>query len=450
VWLRRLSIAIVCAATALVLVVPASAQASPGTVVIVSAELNVNTGALSVTAQATSPITTISVEFVNQSTNADALTVTTFTPPSDLTDGTWTATVTSAELPLGSYYLTVSAADQDGDSATATNVSSVDWFGTAVPTLTASTNTISYGDAMVTLSGTVSYQSPGGAASEPDPGVMLKLYSDYGAVVATLGPTASDGTFSQSVALTPGMYFAEPAGLTDTFVGASPEITESATPDPVRMTATETPYKSNYGADITISGTLTYQSGSTWLPLAGQQVTVSLPLTGGQATTNAAGVFKFVIKAVQGGQWSAYSYPDAAESGLLTFPSTMNTGYLKVAELVEFHWFRASRRPRQRVLVGGCISAANYGLAQGEPGPAVDIQYRTRNSGPWRELGRIALQPGSISNSCNVENADIYFHAALGARARKAYYRAYYPGEWIAGTYSGFAPGASRAIHVNV
>jgi len=216
------------------------------------------------------------------------------------------------------------------------------------------------------------------------------------------------------------------------------------------MTATETPYRSDYGTRITVSGKLTYQSGSRWLPLTGQQITVSLPITGGQATTNAAGEFKFVTKAVQGGQWSANSYADAAEIGLLTFPSTINSGYLKVAQLVKFHWIRASRRPRQHVRVGGCISAANFGLASSEPGPRVDIQYRTRRSGPWRKLGRIALQPGSIDDSCNVENADIYFHSTFRARARKAYYRAYYAGEWIAGSYTGFAPGASPAVHVDV
>jgi hypothetical protein len=432
-----------------VLAVPASAQAGLGTVVIVTAQLNVNTGALSVTAQATSPITTMSVEIVNQATNADALTVSSFTAPSDLTDGTWTATVTSAELPPGAYYLTVTATDQGGDSATATNVNSAYWFGNAVPTLTASTNTISYGDSTVTLSGTLSYYAPGGGPAQPDPGVMLNLYTGYGAIAASLGPTASDGAFSQSVALTPGMYYVEPTGLTATNADASTEITESATPDPVRMTAIETPYKSDFGARIIISGTLAYQSGSKWLPLTNQQVNLSLAGTGGQATTNADGQFKFVTKAVQGGQWTAYSYPDAVESGLLTFPSTMNSGYLKVAELVKFHWFRVSRRPQQHVLVGGCVSAANFGLAQGEPGPWVEIQYRTRNSGPWRKLGRLALQPGSISNSCNVENEDIYFQSTPRALARKAYYRAYYPGEWIAGTYSGFAPGASRAIKVS-
>jgi hypothetical protein len=448
--LRRLSVGIACAAATLALAAPAGAQAASGTVVIVSAGLNVNSGALTVTAQATSSITTISVEIVSQSTASDALTVTSFTPPADLTDGTWTATVTSAELAPGAYYLNVAAADQDGDSATATDIGAVDWFGTAEPTLTASTGTISYGNNMVTLSGTVSYSAPGGAAPQPDPGVMLNLYSDYGSVAATLGPTAADGTFSQSVALTPGMYYAEPTGLTDTFIGASTDVTESATPDPVRMTARETPYKSDYGQKVTVSGTLTYQSGSKWLPLAGQPVTVGLPLVGGQATTNAAGVFTFVIKAVEGGQWTAYSYADSAESGLLTFPSTENTGYLKVAELVKFHWFRAARRPRRHVSVAGCIAAADYGLSQGEPGPRVDIQYRTRTSGAWHNLGRIALEPGSIVNSCNVENADIYFHSTFATRASKAYYRAYYPGEWIAGTYSGFAPGASRAVHVTV
>ncbi len=448
--LRRLFLGIVCAVAAPALAAPASADASPGAVVIVAAGLNVNTGALSVTAQATSSITTISVAFVDQSTSANTLTVSSFTAPSDPTDGAWTATVTSSELPAGSYDLNVTAADQDGDTATATNISVAYWYGTSMPTLTASTDIISYGDSMVTLSGTLSYQAPGGGAWQPDPGVTLDLFTDYGDVVATIGPTASDGSFSQSVALNPGTYYVRATGLGATYADVSPEITESATPDPVRMTATEIPYKSDYGAKIAISGTLTYQSGSSWLPLTGQQVTVSLPIGGGSATTNAAGEFTFVTKAVAGGQWTAYSYADSAEGGLLTFPSSQNSGYLKVAELVKFHWFRVSRRPRQRVLVAGCISAANLSLASGEPGPVVDIQYRSRDGGPWRKLGRIALQPGLIDNSCNVENADIYFHSTLGARARKAYYRAYYPGEWIAGTYTGFAPGASRAIHVNV
>jgi hypothetical protein len=319
-----------------------------------------------------------------------------------------------------------------------------------VPTLTASTNTISYGNSTVTVSGTVSYTPPGGGTPQPDPGVTVNLFSGYGAVVATF-TTAPDGTFRQSVALTPGGYYVEPTDLTDTYAGASTQIFESATPDPVRMTAKETPYKSDYGNKLTVSGTLTYESGSKWLPLTGQQVTVSLPGAGGQATTNGSGVYKFVTKAVSGGQWTAFSYTDAAESGLLTFPSTENSGFLKVAELVKFHWFRAVRRPGRHVATSGCISAANFGLAQGgEPGPRVDIQYRTRSSGPWRDVRRIALQPGSIDNSCNVENADIFFHGTFPAPAKKAYYRAYYPGEWIAGSYTGFAPGATRAVHVTV
>jgi hypothetical protein len=444
------SVGAIAAAVAVLLVTPASAYASQGTVDIVGASLDVSNGELSITAEATSDITALSVEFISQVSNDDVLTVTSLTAPSDPTDGTWTATVTSAELPASAYNISVAATDQGGDSVTAADIGSVDWYGTAVPTLTASTNTISYGHSQVTLSGKVAYYPPGSQIATPDPGVKLSLATDYGDVVATLGPTAANGTYSQSVALTPGMYSVELIDLTSTFAGGTGPITESATPDPVRMTAAETPYRSDYGARIIISGTLQYKTGSRWLPLAGQQVQVALPDGGGHATTGSNGNYRFVTKAIQGGQWTAYSYPDGAESGLLTFPSTMNSGFLKVGELVKFHWFHARSHGRQRVAVTGCISAANYGLAQGEPGVRVSIQYRTRDRGAWHTLERIALQPGLIDNACDVSNEDIVFSGTIRARARSAYYRAYYPGEWLPGTYSGFAPGTSRAVRVTL
>ena len=169
---RRVAAALVLAAAAgAAAAVPAAAAANSSPIVIDSVSSPPGEpGLLSIQAEATSNITTLTV-YIDSATRP-VLTI----PFYDLSltsgsaqDGTWTVQtpITTSELSLGTYQVTVDATDEAGDSLTAASAPGNFFFGLYPSvTMAASTTTLSYSEQSVTFSGQVTADSPAGSPQD--------------------------------------------------------------------------------------------------------------------------------------------------------------------------------------------------------------------------------------------------------------------------------------------
>src|SRR5215472_363235 len=154
-------------AFSLILVGPpmtASARTSP--IVIDGAfSPSSDVGLLSIQTEATSPITSLTAHLSN-GTSTLTLTTSDFALTSGgPTDGIWTviSPITQAQLPLGTYQVTVDASDQAGDSVTGVNAGSFAYVVIPTVTLAASRTSLDFAHQSVTLTGSVTGLYPDGS-----------------------------------------------------------------------------------------------------------------------------------------------------------------------------------------------------------------------------------------------------------------------------------------------
>jgi hypothetical protein len=168
---------------------------------------------LSVTADSTTPLVSMTVHLDNATTGADTLDLTMSPPAAGAQAGpsTWTsATLTPAVLPLGSYFLTVDAADKGGGEVTGVPVDAAGPDGPTdafafqdTPQITPSAGdyVLSFVNRHPVLAGTVSElapgATPGAAEATPYAGQPLVLDDpDEGAITLT---TSSTGAYSETL-----------------------------------------------------------------------------------------------------------------------------------------------------------------------------------------------------------------------------------------------------------
>src|SRR5262245_53821418 len=144
---------------------PIAAAASPGPIVIGSVSSPPSEpGLLSIQAEAPSKITTLTVTISSGTIPVLIIPFYDFSlTAGSLTNGTWTleAPITTSQLSLGTYQVTVDATDAGGDSATGLSAPDPFFFGLyPAVTLAASTTTLSYSHQSVTFTGHVTANSP--------------------------------------------------------------------------------------------------------------------------------------------------------------------------------------------------------------------------------------------------------------------------------------------------
>ena len=347
-------------------------------------------------------------------------------------DQVWTAVnpIPQADLPIGSYTTKVDATDAD---ETDSGLTTGQQFSVAYTvTLTATPQTVSYGDSTITMSGQVTgvvafspYTTPVGVA-----GVPITLADDYsGTPTQTIATTQSDGSFSGQVTLPipPNLscggsciyYLTAVASSTENGAEIQPSITWAKVATrlvSVKVTPEDFIYGSNQQA--TMTGTAEYDNAATgWQLLANFSV---LYASAGQTlvpvTTDSLGHFTWTYPPSDGTQWSV-----SVIGGDLLYTSTAS-GSIHIAVPVKFARFSASLSPLAVLTVRACLRVPLAAYDAPPTRPLV-VQYAARPAGPWKSLGHITYK--NVAVLCGVGEAA--FRGQLRAILASAYYRAISP-----------------------
>jgi hypothetical protein len=404
---------------------------------------------LSVTADSTTPLTTMTVHLLGATTDQDALDLQMSPPANPPASGpsTWTSPVVSQaggsdNLQLGIYNVAVDAADQGGASVSYQPAGTFAFQETPSITPNPADLMITHDNSSPTISGIVSTLAPGATTAQPygDEQIMLED-SVLGDVPLTTNATT--GAYSYTFAHPePGEVFSIVVQPTSSLAGGATVTGQfDAQTDPVALSAGLSASTVTYGGKVTVGGTLSYQPGGSYEPLSRQTVRIyskagaTTPVA--TATTSATGSFTATLpKEAASVQWVVQAGGTAASpylgSASLTLPMKVNlptsvSGFgvaLSVTAQLSFH---------------GCLT-----LTAGVPGslPSLSglaIQYSASAKGPWRSLGALPTQ-----TAARCGNGGWKFSGTLGAKLNYAYYRAWYPGATAAGT--GYLAAASGSV----
>jgi hypothetical protein len=344
---------------------------------------------------------------------------------------TWTAAapIPSADLPLGTYTVTVDAADSSESDSALTAPSPVSVLYTPTVTVGASPNVLSYGDTSTTLSGLVTGSVVGGPSGTPVPlgGLPVMLFDANAGTETQFATTQSDGTYSGQADLT---------NLLDQYsvvVDSGPTMNSGGSgPLPITINSVATRFVSaqvtptdfvyGSGQPATLSGTLQYDNANTgWQPLPSSNVVAVAGQDIKYLTTDAQGQFTWSYSPDSDGT----SWNIEAGGGNL-FGVSQQSGTIHVAVPVKFTSFTASLNAFAQLGVKACVQVTAPGFNM--PGSRLTIQYSTKPTGPWSSLGTIAMNTSGINvpSSCS-GGADGYFHRTLNVKLANAYYRASLP-----------------------
>ena len=430
-----------------------AAAASPApppvdTITIVSASTAPVSGGvqLSVTADSTTPIVTMNAHMLDATTSDDVLDVAMNPPAGGAMAGlsTWSVTLTPGipptGLPLGDYDVTVDATDQGGATLPAgPTVTTLPFVN--VPSITpAPVNpVISYDNQTPTISGTVTETAPGaGSPAVPyaDQQVVLAGPPAFGSLPLT---TDMNGDYSYTLtAPMPGAYTVEVLPTSTLAAASAPPATFTVQYYPVAISASLSAKTITYGGKVTVSGTVSYQPGSTPVPLTGADVSIydraGAPHPVQTAVTDAKGHFTATLpKEAASVHWVLQAGGPYLATATVTLP-------MKVSLPTVISGFQATLSQFWQVSYRGCVA-----LAVGVPGyiPALSgltIQYSARPNGPWHTLGTVPRQKSVLCG-----NGGQTFGGTLAAKLNYAYYRAVYAGGTdTAGT--GYLPSASGRV----
>ena len=400
------------------------------TITIVSAGIAPAQGGvqLSVTADSTSVLASMTVHLLDTTMNTDALDLV-MNPPAEGPapgESTWTSDViTTATLPLGTYNATVDATDQGGTTVTQLAAPPPPIAFQHVPTITPNpvNLVISYDNQHPTISGTVTELTPGAASAMPYanqpvfvadaslPGGGASVVTDAnGAYSYTFAAPGPSETFTVEVLPTPAVAAASAA-----------PVSFSVVTDPVTMTASLSAKTITYGAKVTVSGTVTYEPGSAFVPLHGLAVQVFYNRAGGTlvatALTDPNGHFSATLpKEAATVHWVLQAGGPYLTTATVTLPMKVNLPTV-------ISGFQATLSNLWRISYRGCIA-----LPAGVPGfvpslAGLTVQYAAGANGPWKTLGTVPKQKSVLCG-----NGGQTFSGTLTAKLNYAYYRAVYAG----------------------
>ncbi|HET7016931.1 MAG TPA: hypothetical protein VFI65_23610 [Streptosporangiaceae bacterium] len=409
-------------------IVGTPAAPAAGTITVTASSPTTSVGLLSLAFNSTTPVSGFTAHIVT-SHGTDVLDL----PESDFSRtsgsasvGTWTLTtpISEQQLALGGYQVTVDATNSGGTSISGSPAGTLDFVTVPTITLKATPATIGYAHPTVTLSGTVTGLRPDGSQGPLAGETVFVLGSSYS------GITDASGNYSIAVAYM-GTYSVYVQG-TDTGYATSPSVTVSGHATQTALTAKLSTTKTSFGRTVTVSGTLTYKPGSTWVPLAGAQVVIAdAGYPQNAPITNSAGHYSATFTAIGAGVVTVYFHSEIP--GLFTSSQWLDgaqaqTKSLTVTLPTAITRFSATVDSRGVVSVHGClgIDAIWSGSAYYGQHP-VTIQYAPRPSGPWQRLGTITVARNDIS--CGIAELEASFTGTFPARLARAYYRAHFPGE---------------------
>jgi hypothetical protein len=337
------------------------------------------------------------------------------------------AATRTSSLPSSTCAAVIAPAEP-GPTSTATSSSPTPTSsGGTVDTITnvsASTAVVSGGlqlsvtaDSTTPLETMTALLSAAGSSSQP---LSLQMNPPAG------GAQAGESTWTSSTITTSAL----PLGTYDVTVDAADQAGTSVTgvtagsfdfPDGVSMSACLSANTVTYGGKVTVSGTVTYEPGSAFVPLAGQTVQIF-------AQAGAASPVQTAVTG-DGGHFTAVLPEEAASTHWVVQAGGpyLNTAAVTLPMKVDLptvvSGFNATLNVYWQVGFHGCLT-----LRTGVPGrvPSVSdliVQYSTGPGGPWHTLGTVRPQLGI---ACG--NGGRTFSGTLPARFNYAYYRAWYRG----------------------
>ncbi|HYZ52076.1 MAG TPA: hypothetical protein VE733_00990 [Streptosporangiaceae bacterium] len=428
-----LAFALLGAASGITAASPASAATD--TITIVSAgSPAAHVGDLTVVADSTMPITSLTVHLLDYGTTTDVMDpVMTPTPTSTGYESTWTATITEgtppAGLPLGLYTISVEATD-GSTSLSDPNAGTLVFKNEPTITLAPLSATVSYDNPAVTLSGHVTIQAPDGTMT-PYANSPVTMASS----MQTNAPLSTDakGDFSITVRPLNGDWAAFDVGPTATVAyGQSPTAKFTLQVDPVQLTASLSAKTVTYGAKEIVSGTVTYKPGTTEKPLTNQTVDVydsqypQIPAVTGKTDSN--GNYSITLPNTAGTTWTVDAGGSVQNGNPYLGPATVSLpeSVNVPTAITNFH---ATLNQYWQLSFSGCLGltapASNTYLTNTS---GLTIQYSAGPNGPWQTLSK----GYQLGNGCGTHG--VSFSGKTTAKLNYAYYRAYYPGTTAAAT----------------
>jgi len=421
--------------TGLAAIGAAASTASADTTAIVFSGINEipNTGGMNVQVLSPTPINSMKIHLYSSAMTdvldlplSDFTDESTFSPDEDQSYELTDPATVLASLPLGTYTATGDATDTGGDSVTGQAISgSFAFLASTTITIGPASVYTTYPAEPITLTGQLNIQDP--FSSSPsgfaDQSVTITEYgTSPGTYTAT---TASDGSYSIQVPGTPLDLYEASFGATAISRAANPSgvVEDYAQAAATQLTATVSPATADYGQTQTISGTLTYQSGSQWLP-APAGVTVTVAEEGGDqsvtAVTQSGGTFSASLPYVSGTTtWLVSIQEDSSSDPFLQATQTQVSGTVILPAAIT--GFTASLSRYGIVTVTGCLATTVAGASVSDY-PDVEIQYTIDPGGPWRDLGSVGTGQAS---DCAGAAIDAYGPAP----SNYAYYRSVFSGD---------------------
>ena len=432
---RRAHIATALGAAALLLVTgtlvtAASARASESITASASSPPT-SAGELSISFTAATAITSFTVHILTPN-GTDVLDLPeadfTMTSPPGMASSTWALgqAITTSQLPLGTYSITVDATDAGNDSVTGELAGALDYLILPTVTLTASPAVLGYANPSTTLSGTVTGLRPDGSTG-PLAGQDVVVTNSKGQ--AQQAQTDAEGDFRTSVSY-PDTFTASVAGSTLASARSVP-VTVTAATTPTRLTASAAPKRVRYGQRVTVSGKLSYKPGTAWQSLGGMPVVIDAP--GGYPqlsipVTATDGTYSATFTATESGPVLVYfNNAQYQESGNVPYlaPAEAETHQITVDRATTLTQFSASVKVARTVSVHGCVGIADLPAGSGgDVAGTVTIQYSASKAGPWHRLGKISKLKPAAGSSCGIATVEAAYTGSFGIKLARAYYRA--------------------------
>lgn len=409
---------------------PAYAASAADTITIDSAgSPAAHVGELSVVADSTTPITSLTVHVLSAGMDVLDPTMTdqSQTPVTGGYRSTWTVTAPITEgtsptgLPLGVYAISVDATDA-GTSVTGVDAGTLYFIDE--PTVTigpASPATVTFDNPSVAVSGQVTMLAPDGTISDYQGSIALVTSWQNSSIPVT---TDVNGDYQATVSPTSTGEFVYAQISVASGVVTSPEVTFTVQVDAVAIKARLSATRVTYHAKESVTGTVTYQPApsAAYKPLPHYKVVVyneQNPITPtATGVTDANGNFMIALPAAQTTTWQVAT---GGASPLLGSASVGLNMYVNLPTVVTGFHIRLDQH--WQLAFGGClgltqpVSGAYLYLS---PGPSIQWAYGPR--GPWHFLKRVETGV----DACGHDGAA--FSGTATAPVNYAYYRAYYPG----------------------
>lgn len=178
-------------------------------------------------------------------------------------------------LPLGDYTIKVDATDA-GTSISDPNAGTLQFLDEPAITIAADHTVVSYDAPTVTISGQVTFRAPDGTIT-PYATSPLMLIPSFGNGVITV-TTDAKGDYTDTATPLGGDSISAALNPTATTgVASSPTISFTLHVDPVKLAAAKLSAKTIvYGTKETLSGTVTYEPGTKYVPLEHRTVQIDV------------------------------------------------------------------------------------------------------------------------------------------------------------------------------